>query len=333
VTGSESPSCLKSPALVSRRLAPPPAGPILNAFTVDVEDYFHVSGFADRISPKSWDKYECRVVRNTHRILSLLNRQQVRGTFFVLGWVAERYPMLVRDIQKAGHEIACHSYWHRLIYDMTPEEFTEDLTQCQKTLEEITGDPVIAHRAPSFSITSDSLWALDRLVMAGFIYDSSIFPIRHDRYGIPGAERFPSVISRPSGDLLEFPPSVSRRFGLNIPVSGGGYFRFLPLQLTIRWLHRINQRDHYPFVFYIHPWELDPDQPRLPATGRTRVRHYTNLATTEFKLKKLLEHFRFSSLSDVMSTLQLEPAAGVATAPRIDSQLRQDAIRTPARVD
>lgn len=289
----------------------------LNAFTVDVEDYYHVSSFAERISPRQWDQYESRVVANTHRILDILDQYQVRATFFVLGWVADRYPELVRDIQCSGHEIGCHSFWHRLIYGMTPEEFGEDLDQGQKVLEEITGEAVTAYRAPSFSITARSLWALEMLVEAGFQYDSSIFPIYHDRYGIPEAQRFPSVLQLNGGDLWEFPPSVHRICGVNVPVSGGGYFRLLPLGLSMRWLRQINRREQYPFMFYIHPWEIDPDQPRLPASRRSRFRHYTNLATTEHKLRRLLENFRFGSLTDVMRKLTVPTAQPLPLPPGI----------------
>ncbi|MFH1924581.1 MAG: XrtA system polysaccharide deacetylase [Planctomycetota bacterium] len=272
-----------------------------NAFTVDVEDYFHVQSFAKTVHPRDWDQHESRVVANTRRILRLLENHQVHGTFFILGWVADRFPELVQEIHQAGHEIGCHSFWHRLIYNMTPEDFREDLLQGCKAIEEITDQRVTAFRAPSFSITEQSLWALDILIEEGFRYDSSIFPVYHDTYGIPDADRFPHRIEGSRGALWEFPPSVHRLGKLNVPVAGGGYFRLYPAWLSSRWLSRINRIENRPFVFYIHPWELDPDQPRLPGSLRSRFRHYQNLRTTESKLATLLERFHFASLSDALS--------------------------------
>jgi polysaccharide deacetylase family protein (PEP-CTERM system associated) len=278
------------------------SNPIINAFTVDVEDYFHVSNFTDRITPRQWDTYESRVVANTERVLKLLDSHQTRATFFVLGWVADRYPDLVRSIHNAGHEIGCHSFWHRLAYDLTPDEFTEDLLLGRNALEEITAERVIAYRAPSFSITSRSLWALRILAEHEFSYDSSIFPVHHlpvhhHRYGIPNAKRCPHLITFDGRDLWEFPPSVARRLGLNIPISGGGYFRLYPFWITSRGLRQINEVQREPFMFYIHPWELDPDQPRLSASNRTRFRHYVGLRSLEQKLTRLLNRFRFGTLS------------------------------------
>lgn len=272
---------------------PQPA--ITNAFTVDVEDYFHVQAFADRINPDTWDDYQSRVVANTHKILRLLDQYQTRGTFFILGWVADRYPELVHDIDKSGHAIGCHSYWHKLIYQMTPEEFRDDLRRATEILGEITGKPITAFRAPCFSITNRSLWALDVLIEEGYRLDSSIFPIHHDNYGIPGAERFPHTIERHAGCLHEFPPSVYRIGKYNLPIAGGGYFRLYPISFSLHCLRSINRRYGQPFMFYIHPWELDPDQPRQPASWKSRLRHYQNLKTTEHKLHRLLETCRFDS--------------------------------------
>lgn len=271
---------------------------MLNAFTVDVEDYFQVGAFADQIPTTSWDQYESRVERNTHAVLRLLNQHQVRGTFFILGWTAERHPGLVREIQKAGHEIGSHSYWHQSIYEMTPEEFHEDLLQSCKVIEEITGEPVKSFRAPSFSITNDSLWALDILIESGIEYDSSIFPIHHDRYGIPDAEPFPYRIEKSGGTLCEFPPSVARFGKYNLPVAGGGYFRLYPARFSIACLKRINRNQQQPFMFYIHPWELDPEQPRIKCKLRSRFRHYQNLGSTERKLDRLLRSFKFGSMTE-----------------------------------
>ena len=279
---------------------------IINAFTVDVEDYFHVSAFAERICPTTWGSYESRVVDNTRRILRLLDKHQTRATFFSLGWVAENYPQLVREIHRAGHEIGNHSYWHRLVYDLDPDEFCEDLLQANAVLEDTIGEPVTAFRAPSFSVTENSLWALDVLIEHGFRIDSSIFPIYHDRYGIPHAPRFPHVVRETNSNerLWEFPPSVHRSWGLNLPVSGGGYFRLLPARIARRLLSNVNATTGQPFMFYIHPWELDPGQPRLPGSMRSRVRHYQNLRTTERKLDRLLECFRFGTASESLEHIQ-----------------------------
>jgi len=278
-----------------------------NAFTVDVEDYYHVSAFESVVSRAQWEHYPSRVVKNTHRLLDLLEKKQVRATFFILGWVADKYPDLIRDVQRAGHEIGCHSYWHRLIYLMTPEQFREDLILSKDLLEQITGTPVCSYRAPSFSITQQSLWALDILAEQGFRYDSSIFPIVHDRYGIPSAERLPHSLPTQAGNLLEFPPSVYRILKQNVPVSGGGYFRLFPLQFSSYCLNQVNHSTGSPFMFYIHPWELDPDQPRIPASRMSRFRHYVNLGRTEEKVGRMLDQFQFSSMSEVLDQLSLTP--------------------------
>ncbi len=273
---------------------------IVNAFTVDVEDYYQVSAFADRIDRRQWDRFESRVVANTHRVLRLLDRCQTRGTFFILGWVAERHPDLVRDIQRSGHEIGCHSYSHRLIYEMTPDDFRADLRRANDAIGSVTGTAMTAYRAPSFSITNQSLWAIDILIEEGIRHDSSVFPVHHDRYGIPGAPRFPNIIERPSGQLLEFPPTVCAMGPLKIPVSGGGYFRLFPYWFTAYGLAKVNRRERQPGMFYIHPWELDPDQPRLPGSLRSRFRHYQNLKSTESKLEKLLRRFSWDSMEEVL---------------------------------
>jgi polysaccharide deacetylase family protein (PEP-CTERM system associated) len=220
----------------------------------------------------------------------------------VLGWVAQRNPDLIAEISRAGHEIGSHSYWHRLIYQMSPEEFRQDLQLSRRSLEEITGQPVRLFRAPSFSITRRSLWALEILVEEGITVDSSVFPIYHDRYGIPGATPHIHCQQTPAGPLWEFPPTVVRWAGFHLPISGGGYFRLYPRQLSCRWLRKVNQRMGQPFVFYIHPWELDPQQPRLSVGSRvSRWRHYLNLASTARKLDHLLSKFRFGTVSEVMS--------------------------------
>ncbi|MHC4177969.1 MAG: XrtA system polysaccharide deacetylase, partial [Planctomycetota bacterium] len=221
----------------------------LNAFTVDVEDYFQVSAFEAQVSRDDWGQYQSRVESNTSKILALLERHNIKATFFVLGWVADRCPALVREIHRCGHKIGSHGYWHRLIYEQSPGQFRQDLRRSKDVLEQVTGEPVTAFRAPSFSITKQSRWALDILVEEGFRIDSSIFPAYHYRYGIPGAEPGVHKISTSAGDLWEFPPSVVRLACLNIPVSGGGYFRLYPLALTIRLLSIVNQKHKRPFVF------------------------------------------------------------------------------------
>ena len=274
----------------------------MNALTIDVEDYFQVSAFEKQIPRHHWCAFESRVVANTRRILRLLDFHGVRATFFILGWVARRYPELVRDIRRDGHEIGSHSYWHRLIYQLSPAEFRKDLQLSRDVLQDILGEPVTAYRAPSFSITRRSLWALEVLAEEGFQSDSSIFPIHHDRYGIPDVTPRIHKIHTSAGVLCEFPPSVVRIVGQNFPVSGGGYFRLYPLCWTRRWLQQINERAQ-PFLFYVHPWELDPEQPRLAAgSWLSRFRHYVNLSSTEVKLDSLLRHFRFAPLNEVIQS-------------------------------
>jgi polysaccharide deacetylase family protein (PEP-CTERM system associated) len=292
-------STLASRILPLQRLGPTA---MVNALTVDVEDYYHVSAFEKCVDRAAWDGYESRVAASTGKILDCLAEAAVRGTFFILGWVAERQPGLVRAIQRAGHEIGCHGYWHRLIYRQTPEEFRADLRQARDVLQDITGRPVRAYRAPSFSITRRSLWALDILLEEGFTIDSSIYPTVHDRYGIAGAPALPHRIIRPAGELWEFPLAVYRRLGYPLPIGGGGYFRLYPYLFTRYGLRAINAEGR-PFVVYLHPWELDPDQPRL-VPGRLRTfRHYVNLRRTEKRLRALLGDFRFGTISEVLSSL------------------------------
>lgn len=281
----------------------------INAFTVDVEDYFQVSAFADQIPRSCWGSMESRVVSNTTRMLDILDQHNVCGTFFVLGWTAERHPELVSEIRRRGHEIGTHSYWHKLVYEQSPEEFREDLRISKQRLEDITGESVDAYRAPSFSITNRSKWALKILAEEGIRFDSSVFPVRHDRYGIPDAAPFPHTIEFPEiGESLhEFPPSAYRKWKYNWPVSGGGYFRLYPYQITRRMLQQINRKHSAPFMFYIHPWEIDPLQPRIKARFRSKFRHYQNLKTTESKLHRLLQHFRFGTLREAWDSYQQSP--------------------------
>lgn len=274
---------------------------LVNAMTVDVEDYFHVSALAEVISRKDWDSMEYRAERNTERLLELFDAARVQATFFVLGWVAERSPGLVRRIHAAGHEIACHGLTHELVYRQTPEVFRDETARSKSILEDAIGERVLGYRAASYSITNASLWALDILCELGFDYDSSIFPIAHDRYGIPGASTRPGPLSTSSGrTLIEFPLSTARAFGMRIPVCGGGYFRLLPYGFT-RWaLRSINAKDALPFIFYLHPWEIDPGQPRVRASWLSRFRHYTNLDVCEMRLTRLLRDFRFTTVREVL---------------------------------
>jgi polysaccharide deacetylase family protein (PEP-CTERM system associated) len=268
--------------------------------TVDVEDYFHVSVFERTVSRERWTTLESRVQANTERLLTLCDEHDVKATFFVLAWVAERYPGLVRSIVTGGHELASHGYGHRLVYNQTPEEFRSDVRRAKRLLEDAGGVEVRGYRAPSFSVTNQSLWALDVLLDEGYRYDASIFPIRHDRYGIPDAPRWPKAIDRPRGRIFEVPGSTVRVGTVNLPVAGGGYFRILPYAWT-RWgIRRVNEREQQPAVFYLHPWEIDPDQPRLPAGALGTFRHYRNLQRTEARLRRLLTDFRFAPLNVVL---------------------------------
>lgn len=280
---------------------------VLNALTIDVEDYFHVTAFEKQIDRTSWDRYDSRVVPNTRRLLEMFEEHDVKATFFILGWVADRFPELVHEIHEAGHEIGSHSYWHRLVYEVSPEEFRDDLRRSRDVLEDLTGQAITVFRAPSFSVTRRSLWALEILAEEGFRIDSSIYPIIHDRYGIPDAEQHIHAVDTAAGRLWEFPGSVARFGRFNLPVSGGGYFRLYPLRWTHFCLQRINQSESRPFMFYIHPWEHDHDQPRLNAGSRvSRFRHYVNLSSMESKLDWLLRRFRFGRLSEVVGQHQID---------------------------
>lgn len=275
--------------------------PVVNAMSIDVEDYFHVSAFDGLVPRSQWDSMESRVKANTLRLLEIFDEFKVRSTFFVLGWVARRHPDLVSTIARAGHEIASHGYAHRLIYDQTPAAFREDVRRAKSILEQAAGRAVAGYRAPSYSITPRSLWALDILAEEGYTYDSSIFPIRHDRYGIPVSARRPYRIVRGAGSLIEVPGSTTKIGPLNLPVAGGGYFRLLPYWWT-RWgISRVNRLEGRPAVFYLHPWEIDPGQPRLPAGRFSRIRHYRNLDQTEARLRQLLTDFRFDAVDTIVS--------------------------------
>ena len=269
----------------------------INYLTIDVEDYFQVAAFEKIIRPGDWAGYASRVERNTDIILDLLDAHGVKGTFFIVGWTAERYPDLVKEIATRGHEIGCHSYLHQKIYNLTPEEFRQDTKRAKYILEEITGRSITGYRAPTYSITKKSLWALDILEELGFKWDSSIFPVLHDNYGIPDAPRFEYKL--PKHNLKEYPISTVLFFGRKVPVAGGGYFRIFPYWFTKAALSKINNQENKPFIFYLHPWEVDPDQPRVGDAGwKSRFRHYRNLDKTEGRLKCLLQDFQFRPIPE-----------------------------------
>jgi polysaccharide deacetylase family protein (PEP-CTERM system associated) len=294
-------------------LAPASNGSVLNALTVDVEDYFQVSAFEHCVSGASWGLYESRVVRNTERLLKVFDAFHVRGTFFVLGWVAEHFPDLVRTIAREGHEIASHGYAHGLVYASTPEEFRTDIARAADVIGCAVGLRVRGYRAPSFSITARTLWALDVLIDEGYVFDASIYPIRHDRYGIPDWPRHAQLLQRQNGWLWEVPGTTISLGGTNLPIGGGGYFRLLPYAWTRRGIGRLNEIERQPAVFYLHPWELDPEQPRIAAGALSRVRHYSNLHKTESRLRRLLTDFRFGAVADVLALREsVDSATGEA---------------------
>jgi len=268
-----------------------------NALTVDVEDYFQVSAMDPHVDRQSWDTRECRVERNVHRLLTLFADTGARATFFTLGWVAERYPSLVREMLSAGHELASHGYAHLRVTEQSRSEFLDDVYRAKSLLEDIGGQAVHGYRAPSFSIGTGNQWAFDVLLQAGHRYTSSVYPVRHDHYGMPDAPRFP-YYCRPG--LLEIPVTTTRLWGRNFPAGGGGYFRLAPYRVS-RWaIRRVNTVDQRPAIFYLHPWEVDPDQPRIAGPGlKTRFRHYLNLAKTEPRLMRLLRDFRWGRVDEV----------------------------------
>lgn len=270
---------------------------ITNALTVDVEDYFQVSAFAPYIARSDWESRDCHVERNIDRILDMFACRNIKATFFTLGWVAERYPQVVREIVQEGHELASHGYGHERVCDQTPEAFYADIYLAKVILEDLSGCAVRGYRAPSFSIGKANLWAFDCLVRAGYCYSSSIYPIRHDHYGMPEAPRFAHEV-RPG--LLEIPITTLRIGGRNIPSSGGGYFRLLPYALS-RWMFsRVNSEDEQACVFYFHPWEIDVDQPRIEGINRkTRFRHYVNIPRMESRLNQLLDDFTWGRMDRI----------------------------------
>ena len=276
---------------------------IVNAMTIDVEDYFQVSAFEHVVSREAWGDFESRVGTNTRRLLQIFEETNTHATFFVLGWVAERFPEIVRAIRDRGHELASHGYAHRLVYSISADEFRDDIRRASDAIEAACGIRVRGYRAPSFSITQQSLWALDVLLEEGFEYDASIYPIRHDRYGIPDWQRHIHTIARDGGNLWELPGSTVTWGGFNFPVGGGGYFRQLPYEWTKAGVHRLNAVESQPAVFYLHPWEIDAKQPRLVSSLVSSVRHYRNLDKTEARLRRLLADFRFGPISEVLTNL------------------------------
>lgn len=282
---------------------------IRNALTVDVEDYFQVSAFADNIEQHEWDEHPLRVENNTYKLLDLFDEYQVKATFFTLGWVAERKRDMVLEIARRGHEVACHGYSHQLIYNQTPEVFQQETVRAKSILEDIIQQPVLGYRAASYSITEKSLWALDILAESGFVYDSSIFPVRHDRYGMPDTPEHPYHLKTPAGhSIIEFPLSTAKILNYRLPVAGGGYFRLYPYWLSKAGLKQIN-RQQKPFIFYLHPWEVDPEQPRISASWFSRFRHYNNLDKCEPRLRNLMSDFQFTTTWDVISDLGLNDAS------------------------
>ncbi|HEV7913343.1 MAG TPA: XrtA system polysaccharide deacetylase [Albitalea sp.] len=271
--------------------------PMTNALTVDVEDYFQVSALAPVIDRSSWEQRPCRVERNVDRLLALFDRHHVKATFFTLGWIAERYPHMVKQVVASGHELASHGYDHLRASEQSRSDFHSDVTRAKALLEDLGGHPVQGYRAPSFSIGAGNPWAFDVLLEAGYRYSSSVYPVQHDHYGMPDAPRFP-YDARPG--LREIPITTARWLGRNLPAGGGGYFRLAPYGLS-RWaLRRVNTVDQRPAIFYFHPWEIDPEQPRVPGTNmKTRFRHYVNLARTESRLERLLRDFRWGRVDDV----------------------------------
>ncbi|HTV03478.1 MAG TPA: XrtA system polysaccharide deacetylase [Luteitalea sp.] len=275
--------------------------------SIDVEEYFHASAL-DAVAPRSqWDSLPSRVVPTTQSLLELFAANHVRATFFVLGWVADRNPALVRDIAAAGHEVASHGYWHEIVYTLSQDAFRDDVRRSKQVLEDLTGRAVRGYRAPSFSITRQSLWALDVLTEEGYSYDASIFPVHHDRYGIVDAPRHAYRAVCGTTAIDEVPPSTVRIAGQNLAVAGGGYFRLLPYAWTRFGLDHLVRTEQRPAIFYLHPWEIDVEQPRLPLGIATRVRHYGNLHRTYGRLSRLLQRFQFTAVEDVLNRAQPLP--------------------------
>lgn len=286
---------------------------IRHAMTVDVEDYFQVSAFANVIKPAQWGDWPSTVERNTCRLLELFDEFQIKATFFVLGWVAERHDALIREIASRGHEVASHGYSHQLVFKQTPDEFRRETDRSKKLLEDITQQPITGYRAASYSITRQSLWAIDILAELGFSWDSSIFPVYHDRYGIPDSPKQPYRIAAAQGNsLLEFPLTTAQVLGYSLPAAGGGYFRLYPYALSRALFKRATANNTVPAIFYLHPWEIDPAQPRVPgASLLSRFRHYNNLARCLPRLRAMLNEFSFGTVSESLASANLQNTAPI----------------------
>ncbi len=272
----------------------------LNAMTIDVEDYFQVSAFSDNISLEEWSQHRCRVENNMDRILQLFSDNDVKATFFTLGWIAEKYPDLVKKIVANGHELASHGRNHRRVFDQTPEQFTADISYTKTLLEDIGGVEIKGYRAASFSIDDRNLWAYDCLSQAGYQYSSSIYPVEHDHYGMPDAPRF-SFFANEAG-LIEVPISTVQWMNRLWPSGGGGYFRFFPYAISKRLIRTVNQKEQRSAIFYLHPWEIDPEQPKQDNLSmKTKFRHYVNLKHTYKRLEKLSKDFRWGRMDQVFS--------------------------------
>jgi polysaccharide deacetylase family protein (PEP-CTERM system associated) len=285
--------------MLQRSISSPP----LHCLTFDVEEHFQVNAFDSELRRRSWGQSESRVERSTEKILGLLDRHRYRATFFVLGWIAERHAALVQRIAAAGHEVASHGYGHELVTKLSRDEFREDVRKAKKILEDVIGAPITGYRAPSFTIMRDTAWAHEVLVQEGYRWDSSVVPVVHDVYGWPGANPYSHRIDTPSGALFELPPSTVSWLGARLAVGGGGYFRLYPYPLLRHWLRRIEAKDQ-PVVFYLHPWELDPEQPRMHGPRRSTFRHYVNLHRVEARLERLLGDFGFARVHDVLPALE-----------------------------
>jgi polysaccharide deacetylase family protein (PEP-CTERM system associated) len=297
-----------------RAIPLPPRWPATHLFTVDVEDYFQVNAFEGIVDRAAWDRYPSRIERNVDLILELLQEHQVHGTFFTLGWIAERYPALVRRIAELGHEVASHGYWHRKVTTLSPEAFREDVRDAKARVEDATGQLCLGFRAPSFSIRPGMEWAFEILAEEAYRYDSSIFPISRPDYGYPHAPPFPVMLHTASGELLELPLATTRMVGLRVPAAGGGYLRQLPFSLTREAFSQWGELG-VSAVLYTHPWELDPGQPRLPVGLVTRIRHYRNLGRTLPRLHALMEKFKFTSVLNRYGDLIRPAASPVLSAP------------------
>jgi polysaccharide deacetylase family protein (PEP-CTERM system associated) len=276
---------------------------VRHVLSFDVEEHFQVSAFWSDARRQQWDRLESRVEQNTLRLADLLAQAETKATFFILGWVAERHPGLVKALAQQGHEIASHGYGHELVTSQTERDFREDVRRSKRILEDLTGERVFGYRAPSFSITARTQWALPILVEEGYLYDSSIFPIRHDRYGMPGANPWCHIQKTEAGDLWEVPPSTLKVGPLRVPVAGGGYFRLYPYRLLRRFLYRVASQGH-PLIIYLHPWELDPEQPRMVGSLVSRFRHYVNLHKTESRLRRLVTDFKFVPIQQAVGGIR-----------------------------